>query len=79
MISILNLFLSIISKTKTSFILGLIYLPNVENQLCLFGIGLAAMSVIHATNHWTVYLGGNIDLSIIISMISYILSFGRTF
>ncbi|XP_055299083.1 uncharacterized protein LOC129566843 [Sitodiplosis mosellana] len=62
----------------TSFILGLIYLPNVENQLFLFGIGLAAMSVTHASNHWTVVLGGNIDLSIMISFISLCLSFGLT-
>lgn len=64
-------------KTKTSFILGLIYLPNVENQLYLFGIGLAAMSVIHASNHWTVVFNGNIDLSVMISLISNLLSFGK--
>lgn len=70
-------FNSLFSEQKASFPLAVHFLSNAEHQLTLFGIGLATMSVIHASHVWTVVLGGNIDLSIMISLISNILSFGK--
>ncbi|XP_031623816.1 uncharacterized protein LOC116341090 [Contarinia nasturtii] len=62
----------------TSFVLGIIYVPSIKSHLCILGTGLAVMSVVHASIHWTIILGGNINLSILINIITNVSSFVLT-
>lgn len=64
---------------KTSMIIGTIQVlgKNARNGIEIFALGHNVMGSLMASNAWTVVLGGNIDLSITISVIVNLLGCGE--
>lgn len=62
---------------KSCIIIGYVYLTNTTSRLELIATGLGLMSMIHSSNHWTVILGGNVELSITMTLVISILGFGN--
>lgn len=62
---------------KSCAIIGYVYVTNTTNRLQLIISGLALMQSMQGSNHWTVILGGNVELSIAMTLVISVLGYGN--